>query len=416
VNRPGIHPRVRAAFEALDGAGAGWALLRGLDDLASPDGDVDVLVDPCAAGLDAILARAGFARLPALGHGSHRFYVAYDPDEDAWLTIDVVTDVAFGRLHEFRTDLARPLVARRQRLGSVAALRPEDAFWHLLLHDVLGARDVAARRRDELRSLLPGAAAASPLRAFVTSLRPNLADRLVAAVADGEWDAVRRHGRDLRQAWRRRHPAVPMRSALQAIERRLPAAGSGPSGVSIAILGPDGAGKTTLAEALRTSIPIPARYIYLGIWRQTPFEERLRRVVGARLALRLVTLLSKSVLIRYHRSRGRVILLDRYTCDADLPAADVDWKGRVSARLVRRTCAEPDLVILLDAPVELMYARKGEHGIRELQLRRDAYLAMAGRFRQMVILDATEPLDDVRRRATVLLWDAWSRASPRGRR
>ena len=81
------------------------------------------------------------------------------------------------------------------------------------------------------------------------------------------------------------------------------------------------------------------------------------------------------------------------------------------------TCAPADLILLPDAPVELMHARKGEHGLGELQLRRDAYLDMLGRFPQMVVVDVAQAPDAVRRRATVLLWDRWSRREPgRGRR
>jgi thymidylate kinase len=229
-------------------------------------------------------------------------------------------------------------------------------------------------------------------------------------VGDGAWDAVRGLGAELRRAWRRtRRAEVLNRIVKHRLARRLPAAAPDGKGVSVAVLGPDGAGKTTLADGIRRTIPIPARYVYLGIWRETPLEQRLHRIVGARLTVRLVRLLSKSVLIRYHRRQGRVILLDRFTCDADLPAPDADWKSRVSAQLVRRTCADPDVMILLDAPVELMFARKGEHGVRELQLRRSGYHAMADRFPQMVVLDAAEPAEDVRRRATALLWERWSR-------
>jgi thymidylate kinase len=157
-----------------------------------------------------------------------------------------------------------------------------------------------------------------------------------------------------------------------------------------------------------SSVPLPARYVYLGVWRDIRWEEQLSRIFGARLAIRLVKLIGKRGLIAYHRFLGCVVLLDRFTCDADLPSADLDRWARISARLVRRTNADPDLMILLDGPVELMYARKHEQGLAELQLRRDAYLAMTERFPQMVVLDAARPAEEVRRRATELVWGRWS--------
>jgi thymidylate kinase len=71
-------------------------------------------------------------------------------------------------------------------------------------------------------------------------------------------------------------------------------------------------------------------------------------------------------------------------------------------------------MILLDAPAELMYARKGEHGVAELQLRRKAYLAMAERFPQMVVIDAEQSRDAVRRQATELIWKRWSQSDGSG--
>jgi thymidylate kinase len=153
---------------------------------------------------------------------------------------------------------------------------------------------------------------------------------------------------------------------------------------------------------------VESAYAYLGIWRQTPLERSLRHVFGAQLAIRLLKLLAKSVAIEHHRRRGRLILLDRYTCDAALPSSTADVRGRVSAWLTTRTCRTPDLILLLDAPVELMYARKGEHGLEELQQRRDAYLAMLEQFPQMVVVDVSQSPDDVRRQATELLWSRWT--------
>src|SRR5215210_7863295 len=85
------------AFDALDECGIAWAVLRDADELQAPSGDVDILVDPgAAAELDAVLLDAGFGRIRAPGHGSHRFYVSYDATDDRWIELDVVTEVSFG--------------------------------------------------------------------------------------------------------------------------------------------------------------------------------------------------------------------------------------------------------------------------------------------------------------------------------
>jgi thymidylate kinase len=414
-----VHRLVRMAFEGMDVHGIVWALLRGLDEAASPRGDVDVLVDRSSApAIDEVLAGGGFVRMPAHGRGSHRFYVTYDADADVWIKLIVVTEVEFGLYREYRTPLAAVLLERAGRVEGIPTLDDADRFWHMLLHDLLGRGDVATPWRDVLGWLSAEADEGAPLAELVDGLRPGLASRLRAEVRAGDWEAVGDLARELRLAWRRQHRLAPVaRAAARRAARSVPAPRTRRHGFSVAVLGPDGAGKTTLTDALRSSVPVPAQYVYLGIWRQARFEHALRHVFGAQLALRLAKLLAKSVVIGYHRGLGHLVLLDRYTCDAELPTSTADVWGRISARLVRMTCAPPDLILLLDAPVELMYARKGEHGLNELQLRRDAYLDMLGRFPQMVVVDVAQTADAVRQQATVLLWDRWSRrVRGRGRR
>jgi thymidylate kinase len=403
-----LHPVLARAFSALDDRRVVWLVLRGLGPPRAPVGDVDILVAPeSARQVDSALLSAGFARLAARGHGSHRFFVAYDTASDTWFEIDVVTSVDFGPYQEFRTALAGPLLARRRQVARIPAPELGDGFWHLLLHELLKRGDVAARRRPVLRPLARHAGQDGPFPKLLTGIRPGLPADLAAAVSRGDWAAAARLGRSLRSAWiRRDRLEVVARRAGNRIARHLPPKRSG---LSLAVLGPDGAGKTTLTEALRATIPIPAQSVYLGIWRQARLEDHLHRIFGARLAVRLVKLVGKAASIAYHRRLGRLVLLDRYTCDADLPSADLDVWGRISTRLVRHTNADPDVMILLDAPAELMYARKGEHSVDELELRRDAYLSMRGRFPQMAVVDAAQPPDEVRRQATAVLWSNWVR-------
>jgi len=174
--RPDVHPLVQPAFEALDANGVDWLLLRGLEELAQPTGDVDVLVHPSAVPrIDAVLASAGFVRLPARGHGSHRFYLSYDTEQDEWAELDVVSEVAFGRFQEFPTDAGPALLARRRRRGDVAVPANADAFWHLLLHYLVDRGDVPERRRQAVRPLAPEAGDAGPLAGFVEGTAPGMA-------------------------------------------------------------------------------------------------------------------------------------------------------------------------------------------------------------------------------------------------
>ncbi|HLM65792.1 MAG TPA: hypothetical protein VK306_15965 [Acidimicrobiales bacterium] len=434
-----------AALDALDSAGLTWALLREPVPGEAADGDVDVLVeDARSAELDALLGRAGYQRLPGAGQGSHRFYLGYDAPRDEWLTLDVVTEVAFGRRLEFPTTVAADVLARRRRVGGVAALHPDDAFWHRLLHYLLDKRAVPPHGHAALTELAAGADAVGPLARLIDDLQPGgrSAPAVLELVRTADLAALGALAADVRRAWRRRdrrrvwtrvlrsrlaraHLAEP--APTDSTGRATPAWSPGhrASGVvaqdpgrrlaqgrTVAILGPDGAGKTTLAEALTRSLPLPTRLVYMGVWRDYPWDRWLRLVPGARLAARWARLTARSLESSYHRRRGRVVLLDRFTYDAALPSDDLDWRGKVTVAVTRRLARSPDAVLLLDAPAEVMYARKGEQGLTVLERDRAAYLRLVADHARATVIDATLPADRVRAHAHQALWTSLNAGEP----
>jgi len=140
------------------------------------------------------------------------------------------------------------------------------------------------------------------------------------------------------------------------------------------------------------------------VWREYPWDRWLRWMPGARLAARLARLATRSAQSRYHRMRGRLVLLDRFTYDAALPQPDFDWRGRVTAAVTRRLATDPDLVLVLDAPAEVMYGRKGEQGTTVLARDRAAYLRLAAAHRSAAVIDAAATPAMVRARAHEALW------------
>ena len=68
---------------------------------------------------------------------------------------------------------------------------------------------------------------------------------------------------------------------------------------------------------------------------------------------------------------------------------------RIHGYNLRRLYPRPDLVILLDAPAEVFFARKGEGTLESIEMRRQEYLAQADMFRSFVIVDARQPTDAV---------------------
>jgi SAM-dependent methyltransferase len=74
---------------------------------------------------------------------------------------------------------------------------------------------------------------------------------------------------------------------------------------------------------------------------------------------------------------------------------------------------DPDVLLVLDAPGEVMFARKGEHSAEILEGRRQAYLQLADSLPQARVLDAVQPQDEVQRLATDIVWHNASRSAAR---
>ncbi|WP_157361034.1 hypothetical protein [Arthrobacter sp. EPSL27] len=420
TGRSAVHPAVARAFRALDDSGLPWVLLRGADDLARPSGDVDILVaGALLPGLDGLMAGIGLCRVRATGHGSHRFYFGYDDDGGGlWLKLDVVSDISFGPYQQWRTPLAAECLERRVRDGGWWMPAPADQAWLQLLHLALDKGEIRSQRQDAARTAAAVASAGDRLAAYLDQRSgAGAAAELLDLVRSNRFDDVPALAARLRSGWtaaaRVRTPlrAVSHRAARQ-LSPRLPG-----RGLVVGVMAPDGAGKTTLLHGLRADFPLPTAYVYMGMWGAGPWDGWLHRVPGGRTAKKMFRVLKGGAAARYHRARGRVVLMDRVAYDALLPAAVDDaaagrpahsaaGKPRVglSDALAVRLGAAPDLLLVLDVPGEVMFARKGEHSAEILEKWRQAYLRLAGTLPGALVLDAGQSPEVVRRLATQAVW------------
>ncbi len=413
-----MHPILRQVFGALDDEHILYCVLRDADRIDSvTEGEIDLLVAPeQRRRFEAVLARAGFVSLPSRGHAPHRFYVAYHDDTDTWFKIDAVDELAYGRpFKALRTGLAGDCLARRVRVGTVWGLAPEHEIITLLLHEVLDKGHFDPVRAGRLQALAADVQHSPLMRELIAAYwAPGTDwDAVCARIAVGEWSALldqtpavtaRLRGRDPWGARRRR----VMNRALRWLDRW--AFLLRPLVPSIAVLGPDGAGKSTVADGIQDASLFPVRRVYMGLYQKRP--KRAALVPGIGFARLLLTQWGRYLSARYHQAAGRLVIFDRYTYDALLPAPrPLSLPRRIRRWLLAHMCPPPDLVVLLDAPAEVLYARKGEHGVEALDRQRQSYLALQQRIPRMVVVDATQGIEATRRCVSSLIWQTYVRRS-----
>jgi thymidylate kinase len=206
---------------------------------------------------------------------------------------------------------------------------------------------------------------------------------------------------------------------------------------SVALIGPDGAGKTTLTARLQQSSDIPVKCLYMGINIEASnhalptsrlvayFKRRRNRESGVhrcvddsapgrgnakrglngwlwatgRLVNRLLEEWYRQLLSWGYQIRGYAVVYDRhFLYDFTLDGIDGE-KQPADKRLHRRLLGDfyprPHLTIYLDAPAEVLFARKGEKTLKELERRRQAFLQLRYRAKNFVQIDATRPFDVV---------------------
>lgn len=211
---------------------------------------------------------------------------------------------------------------------------------------------------------------------------------------------------------------------------------------SIAIVGGDGSGKTSVARKLVQSFPYPTKYLYMGLsthssnialptsrlvlflkrrsYRKmvqkeggTPAENISSHLIDyekkksgpIRLAGRFINRLAEAwyrqITSMIYQLRGYIVVYDRHflfeTAPGDISSEseEQEFFARLYYWIMSHTYPNPDLPIFLDAPGEVLFKRKGESTPEYLDARRKAYLDQGKKMNNFVRIDATQPLEKV---------------------
>ncbi len=193
----------------------------------------------------------------------------------------------------------------------------------------------------------------------------------------------------------RLEPTGPDARGRSARDRRAP-------GLIVAVLGPDGAGKSTLTADLARAFILPTTLLYAGLY---PADRRRFRLPALGTIALLLRLWRLALDAAWQRSRGRLVLFDRYASDARLPLpAGAGRRTRLRRGLLAMALPAPDLTIVLDAPVEVLLGRRDEHPAEVIAAQRERYAELARNARDGAVVDASADASAVRRTVTALIW------------
>ena len=248
------------------------------------------------------------------------------------------------------------------------------------------------------------------------------ADMVILAASCNDWSEVRAALPWLRRALHRATPLEFMwfvrelrRKALNAVQ---------PTGFTVAVLGPDGSGKSAVVSRVLSDLAPVFRHAH-HLHLRPRLEKRLTKpdkdgaapqvppargsiASLARLAWYFLNYVTGYVLQVWPlRGRTGLVAFDRYFHDLLIDPARYRYGGpRGIARWVARFVPEPDLWILLDAPVEALAARRRGVAVDEAEELRYAYERFFARLPNAAVIDAGRDLQRVATdtEAAILRW------------
>ncbi len=403
-------------FQCLDRAGIRYCVLHGYESFPQRTGsDVDCIIDSkTPSGQIYALLHHDRARINAeivRCRGYYIVVVGKNADgSPCFLTLDLNADCELDGV---------PFYAGTEVLASRRRYRE---FWIPAAHLEFGCylvRTIAKACLDDERarklSRLYRQDAARAQQEVARFWGPRNVDLIVAAAQSDDWHWVRQHLASLREELRRRtvlrSPGRFVGNKYRDLIDRARRVWQ-PDGLNVVLLGPDGAGKSTVIDGLgprlhgafaRTTcsgFAPPLHRLFRRGNRPTDQPHALARrsflTSVVRAAYWFVYCTFGYVGLHLALARSTLVLNDRHFVDILVDRKRYRYGGPLwLLHLIWRVIPKPNLIIVLDAPPQVLQARKQEVSFEETARQRSAYLSLGRTLSNCQIVDASQPLERV---------------------
>jgi thymidylate kinase len=404
-------------FSALDSNQVRYCVLHSWEELPEKlSGDLDIAVHPGdkrkLALVFGLLRDQNYTLVQAINYfAGARCFVFL------WFERAVINSVAVDVIFEHqRGALIVPsieeLVSGRRRHGPFWIPVPQAEFVYLLAKKAWKGMAAPTTRVRRLRMLVQQLGRPTAERLAGQLFRRKLDIRVVEACAGGRVNGVLAQIKT--QAWKTSLVRNPLRliadlfsDAMRCIRRWQQL-----TGLFVVVLGPDGAGKSTLIGNVVQAVgPAFGRYRVFHwrpmlLWRRKTTGDttqphsrppHLSWWSSARLVAHLLDYwFGYWLVIRPLLARAGLVFFDRYFDDVLIDPKRYRYGGPLwFARILRPLIPQPDLILVLDATEEAVLSRKQELAPEEVRRQRRLYANCMNGISGTRVIDATGPASRV---------------------
>jgi thymidylate kinase len=402
-----------------------WSILSGYEDYSSKiSSDVDIIVRP--ADYNKVfpiindIPNLKVVQIRNYEYLSTSYNVVDESDEKLeTLQLDICCDFRSGG----QVFLIADEILKRKRLYNRHFYVPpiDLEFIYYLLKKLskskfLGVNSFKKEHQKKLRDLFKEdiIGCEQQLQRFFPKTERKL---IIKACSQGDWSYVSNHFNEIRSSMIKKNflnnPFQTINYYFFEVYRTLNRI-MRPSGLFVVFLGPDGSGKSTVIEEVETKLApyfskITRKHLlprFLKLKRKSisqndnvsnPHAKPPRGALAS--ILKILYWCCDNITYYFWRLiplkvRSTFIIFDRYYLDLLVDPKRYRYGGsQFIAKLIYRFVPKPDMIIILDAPSEILYSRKKEVSMEEIESQRKRYKGLTEEYNNAHVVDTSKELE-----------------------